>query len=109
MRIIYSVITKESYYFLLTSFFIFLLVRFISACHVNLNYFSGSKICLRIWKDGNDVILITFQLVAVIQTRGQASWSSGKFSHCALRGLGFMSDRGPGQADSAFHSENGVK
>ena len=27
-------------------------------------------------------------------------WSSGKFSDCALRGLGFKSDRGPGQAET---------
>ena len=35
----------------------------------------------------------------------QASWSTGKFSDCTLHGLGFKPDPGPGQADSAFHSE----
>ena len=39
----------------------------------------------------------------------QDAWSSGKLSDCALRGLGFKSDRGPGQADSAFHSKKGGK
>ena len=34
-----------------------------------------------------------------------ASWSTGKFSDCALRFLGFESGRGPGPDNSAFHSE----